>query len=320
MNSFVGLFLGYFFFISFSFSSEALSGPLLGGKIPTPKELQKDVQFWEKIFSVYKAKDCVIHDSKHLDVVYLVTRLPSRRRSASRKMRRKIGEVTRLLRRLGAGRRPRARWETRIISRIPSKYRNRSFYRQAARRVRCQRGVKEQFASSQVRSQKYLKMIRKIFKKKNIPEDLVYLPHLESGFNNRARSKVGARGLWQIMPRSASGFLKVNRRRDERVHPLKATRFAAKQLSENYRKIGSWPLAITAYNYGVNGVVRAVRKFGTKKYMVIHRRHKTRIFRFAARNFFPSFLAVRNLAKRYEHRARYTSRQSSNFKIARKAF
>ena len=302
-------------------SISGFSGPFTGNHIPTPKDLRSDVKFWEKVFSTYGAQDCVIHDSRHLDVVYLVTHLPKGRRTASRKMKRKIGEVSRMLRRLGRGVPPRARWEKRIISRIPHKYRKKWFYRQAAKRVRCQRGVKEQFTSSQVRSAKYISMIRNIFKKQGVPQDLIYLPHLESGFNNRAHSKVGARGLWQIMPRSARGFLKVNRKRDERVHPLKATKFAAYQLKKNFKKIGSWPLAITAYNYGVNGVARAVRKYGTTDYMVIHKKHRTKIFRFAARNFFPSFLAVRNLAKKRIRRfGNANGSQSSNFKIAKKAF
>ena len=104
------------------------------------------------------------------------------------------------------------------------------------------------------------------------------------------------------MPATARQFLKVNRYRDERVHPYKSTLAAAKILKGNFRKTQSWPLAITAYNYGINGIMRAVRKYDTTDYLKIRRKHRTRIFGFAAKNFYPSFIAVKNLASRHDNK------------------
>ena len=317
-NLFKGCLLGLFITImGVAFSNVAQAGPLFGKYIKTPSQLREDVKFWEAVFKDYSANQCIIHDSRHLDVVYVVTNLPRSRRASQRKIKKKLGEVRRLLVRLGKGKKATQRWEKRILARVPKKHRSASFFKRSSRRLRCQRGVSEQFAGSLNRSSKYMKMIKKVFKKHGIPTDLVFLPHLESGFNNRAVSRVGAKGLWQIMPSTARGKLRVSRsrHRDERFDPYKATEFAAKKLKQNYRKTKSWPLAITAYNYGINGVMRAVKKYGTRDYMVIHRKHRTRIFKFAARNFFPSFLAVRNLGRR-QH---LTENQSSSFKMARKA-
>jgi membrane-bound lytic murein transglycosylase D len=99
----------------------------------------------------------------------------------------------------------------------------------------------------------------------------------------------------------------VSRRKDQRTDPYKSTVTAATILKNLHKMTGSWPLAITAYNYGKNGMRRAIKKYGPD-YMKIRKRHKTRIFGFAAKNYYPSFLAVRNIAtkltaKRKPHRA-----------------
>ena len=161
------------------------------------------------------------------------------------------------------------------------------------KRIRCQRGVATDFRQSLKQIKKYLPMIKKRMARLGLPHELSYLPHLESGFNVKAHSKVGARGLWQLMPGTARQFIKVGRRRDDRLNPYLSTTTAARILKDNYRKTKNWPLAITAYNYGINGVVRAIRKYGTNDYDTIRRRHKTRIFGFAAKNFYPSFIACK---------------------------
>jgi membrane-bound lytic murein transglycosylase D len=66
-------------------------------------------------------------------------------------------------------------------------------------------------------------------------------------------------------------------------------------LADFYNQTGSWPLAITAYNYGINGTMRAIKIYGND-YVTIRDKHRTSVFGFAARNYYPSFLAVRNVA------------------------
>jgi len=93
--------------------------------------------------------------------------------------------------------------------------------------------------------------------------------------------------------------MRVNRNQDQRLDPWVATDFAADMLADNFRAVKSWPLALTGYNYGINGIRRAVRKLSTSDYMIIREQHQSRSFGFAARNFYPSFLAVRNIGSKY---------------------
>jgi membrane-bound lytic murein transglycosylase D len=85
---------------------------------------------------------------------------------------------------------------------------------------------------------------------------------------------------------------------DERYDPLLSTHAAAKLLKKNYDQLGSWPLALTAYNYGRPGMVRALNK--QKTYENIFKNHKTGLFKFAARNFYSEFIAALKIAKKLE--------------------
>ncbi len=288
---------------------------LLAATLPTPKGLEKDVHFWEQIFAHYKSNECVFHDSWNVNVIYGIKKIRSKsRRGQRRELARQERSIVRALKRLGKGYSPKSSLERKIVRSIPKNYRHRSFYRKAAGRVRCQRGIANNFMVSLKRSKKYLPMIRHALRQRGLPRDLAYLPHLESGFNYKAHSKVGARGVWQLMPATArESGLKVNRWRDDRKNTSKSTRAAVKILHRNYKKTKSWPLAMTGYNYGINGIARGIRRVGTRDYMKFRRQHRSRSFGFAARNFYPSFLAVRNIARYYE---RYSGRKKLRQYIA----
>ena len=288
-------------------SNIACAGLLFGksASFRVPSSLAKDVAFWEKIFSVYEADKCVYHDSANLDIVYWVSTVPlNDRRMMRRQMKKQKKQIKRALQHLALGRKPTKWLHRKILSVVPKSKQNKRYYKSAQNRIRCQRGVATDFRQSLKRSQSYLPMIKRKLKNLGLPKDLAYLPHLESGFNVKAHSKVGARGLWQLMPGTARQYMKVNRRRDDRINPYRATHAAAKILYKNFEKTKSWPLAITAYNYGINGVSRAIRKYNTNDYLTIRRRHRTKIFGFAAKNFYPSFIAVRNLAMKHESRSK----------------
>ena len=293
----------------------------INGRLPTPKGLERDVKFWERIFLEFTPDQCVIHDTWHLDIIYAVKRVPdgdSRRRQ--KLVKGYLRQVRQALTGLGNRGRPVNALERKVFAAVPEKHRNRAFFREAVDRVRCQRGVDLQ--PSLARSTRYVPMIKRVLRRENLPSDLAYLPHLESGFNRYAKSHAGAVGLWQFMPYTArEGGLKVNRNKDYRHHPEKSTLAAAAHIRFIHQKTGSWPLTITAYNYGHNGVSRAIKKFGPD-YMLIRRFHKTRIFGFAARNYYPSFLAARNVAIREEiadskRMKKSNSRLAENQEVAR---
>ena len=117
-------------------------------------------------------------------------------------------------------------------------------------------------------------------------------------FNLKARSKVGASGIWQFMPDTARNFIYVTPLVDERNSPYKATRAAAQLLLSNYRTLGSWPLAITAYNHGALGMARAVGQVHSDDMGEIIKRYESPSFGFASKNFYAEFLAASNIYDR----------------------
>lgn len=124
--------------------------------------------------------------------------------------------------------------------------------------------LKPRIAQILGRKQHYFPMIKTIFQKKNLPEDLAYVAMLESGLNPQALSHAGARGLWQFIPSTARQYhLNVNDRIDERTNPEKATRAAAEyfeDLISIFGAKGSVMLAMAAYNAGENRIIRALKK------------------------------------------------------------
>lgn len=269
--------------------------------LPTPKGLEDDIRFWENVFSTYTSQDYVVHDKENLNIIYSIQHMKSGNFISQRNfMRRHVDRIQATLRQLGQGEPATTTLQKQVAESVPKSSRIPAMYRMLAHRLRYQQGVGDNFNQSLKRSEQILPIVRKIVQERGLPPDLAYLPHLESGFHLRAESKVGARGLWQIMPYLARGNLIMNRRVDERLDPRASTLFATRYLRSNYQRVRSWPLAITGYNYGINGILRAVRKHRTTDYMTIRRKHSTRVFGFAAKNFYPSFLAARNLAHRHE--------------------
>ncbi|MCI0653603.1 MAG: transglycosylase SLT domain-containing protein, partial [Methylococcaceae bacterium] len=164
----------------------------------------------------------------------------------------------------------------------------------AAQRVRHQRGMRERFLEGLRTSGRYHTHIRDVFRNARLPEDLAYLPHIESSFMTHARSNVGAAGVWQFMRSTGVRYLSINDAVDERYDPVFAARGAARYLGGAYQRLGDWGLAITSYNHGINGMAAARRQYGTDIGQIV-RNYKSRLFGFASRNFYAEFLAVRSI-------------------------
>lgn len=170
----------------------------------------------------------------------------------------------------------------------------------AAANVRTQLGQKDFFENGLISSSRYLPFMEEDFRGHDLPTELTRLPFVESSFNEAARSKVGASGIWQIMPATGRAYMIVNDQIDERNSPLKATRAAALILRSYFRAMGSWPLAITSYNNGIGNTKKAIRSVGTRDLALIIERYHRGDFRFASSNFFTCFLAALYAEKYHE--------------------
>ena len=267
-----------------------------------PKSLKPNVEFWIHVFARLEGGHGVLHDDEDLGIIYQTLRdLPRDRERRRSLIRRKRNYYKGILERLARGKRQGlTRDERRVLAMFEGRQTAAAF-RKAVEQVRFQGGIREAFRAGLVRSGAYLPMIEPIFERAGLPKELTLLPHVESSFRNDARSRSGAAGIWQFMPATGRRFLRVNSRVDERHDVRLATIAATKLLKENYRLLGTWPLAITAYNHGAWGMKKAVAKTGTKDIGKIVRHYRGRAFGFASRNFYAEFLAAVHVARNYEH-------------------
>jgi membrane-bound lytic murein transglycosylase D len=136
------------------------------------------------------------------------------------------------------------------------------------------------------RSGRYMSLFRSVLKKEGLPEDLVHLVFVESGFNLKARSVSAAVGPWQFLRSTGKLFgLTVNQWTDERKDPEKSTVAAARYLKHLYSIFGDWPLALASYNAGEGTVLRAIKKQGTTNYWDLRLPPQTE-------DYVPQFMAV----------------------------
>ncbi len=278
---------------------------------PADSSLQNRVRFWEKIFSEYSSQQIVIHDRNDPNIILDVIDFDvlKKRNSQmaqkikSEKMKQKF--VAQYVSRYEEGIKKFSKYGKKAMTlgaiekRIWNVYSGHSESLKDMLRgnviLRSQTGLSNEFHSAIKRAAPYMKQMEKIFNDHRIPMELTRLVFVESMFNTKAYSKVGAAGIWQLMPNTARQFINVNHRQDERMSPLKATRVAARILLDNYRELKSWPLAIMAYNHGAAGVKRGMRSIGSHKIEHLIENYRGSRFGFASQNFYTEFLAAKNV-------------------------
>jgi membrane-bound lytic murein transglycosylase D len=154
--------------------------------------------------------------------------------------------------------------------------------------------IREKFSLWLSRSGQYLDMMKDILKKKDVPEDMVFLSLIESGFNPNAYSIAKAVGPWQFIASTARRYgLKINWWKDERRDPVKSTEAAAEYLKDLYGMFGSWNLAMAAYNAGEGKILKAMRKSNADSYWdLVGTSHIKR----ETKEYVPNFIAARLIA------------------------
>ncbi len=260
--------------------------------------LRSKVAFWKKVFTKVSNKEGLLHDSNDLNIIYKkinVSRLS--KKALNRKIKSEKRKISySLLNIYRKKKRKLNRAEVNLVRQIGGKVHWKK-YKSLSANIRFQRGLKEKFVRGIELSGRYLPFIKREFNKAGIPQELAYLPHVESSFNYKAYSKVGAAGIWQFIRSTGRIYMKVNKYIDQRKDPLSSSKAAIKVLKENYKLLKSWPLAITAYNHGPGSLIRAVNRLNTRSITKIIQKHRSRRFGFASKNFYSSFLAAYQIAK-----------------------
>ncbi|MBP1712644.1 MAG: lytic transglycosylase, LysM and LysM [Deltaproteobacteria bacterium] len=151
------------------------------------------------------------------------------------------------------------------------------------------------FSRSLARSQAYEGMMKRIFREKNLPEDLFYLALIESGYNPTALSRAKASGIWQFISQTAKRFgLRIDKWVDERRDPEKSTLAAAEYLKTLHGMFNNWDLATAGYNAGEAKILTAMRKAQSDDFWEISNH---RYLKQETKKYVPQFLAAMTIAK-----------------------
>jgi len=262
------------------------------------------VDFWEEIFTRYNRNQVLIHDRYEVYLVYEVSQLEGDPTRSSRAQKFQKKQIKKHLK----------KWKT-VLELISAKLRKKKSLnshekvllsnirttlkrslnwqdvKELSQRLHAQRGIRDVFVNGWIRSGRYIHHMREIFETERVPVEILALPFFESSFQLGSVSRKGATGLWQFIRSTGRHYLSINRYMDERLDPLHSTRGAALFLKKAYKKLDSWPLAVMAYNHGVNGISRAKGRLGNEPMRIIQS-YSSRKFGYASRNYYPEFLAT----------------------------
>lgn len=272
---------------------------------PKPVRLVPQVEFWKMVYTQFSTRQALVHDDRDLTVIYDVVSLPSPSWKTSRPVAQKVADRYRsILERLATG--PidslllsgdaRQVWELWGRSLDPE------VYRRASASVRVQRCLSDEFRLGLERASRYRDRMRRILRRGGVPEALWTMTLVESPFDVKARSHAGAVGVWQITDWEKKRYMPRLRRGDPRHDPLVSTEAVAKILRRNYDLLGAWPLAVTAYNHGLPGMLRARSTTGSADVAHIVAHYNGPLFKFASRNYYTEFLAALEVIESWDGR------------------
>ncbi len=287
----------FFLFFIFSITQAALPENEDSSLFVVPEILKENVAFWKKIYTEIGLNEAVLHDRDYPQVIFKKVDVEQTSGWAYRRFSENWkSHIAKCLQNVET--QPESVWteEEKSYAALYKAHAPENALAGAHDRVRFQLGQKERFRMGLESSTAYLDTIRAIFDKYNVPKRLAYLPHVESSFNLESYSRVGAAGVWQFMRGTGRQFLHINYLIDERRDPILSTIAAAKLLRSNFQILGAWPLAVTAYNHGANGMKRAVESTGSRDIEVILQRYSSPSFQFASKNFYACFLAASDIA------------------------
>ena len=266
---------------------------------PCPPDLQDRVNFWIDIYGRWDSQDSVLHDALVPHRVYAVFegRACGRKGNTSfvKEQKKRIsGELHTLAKQLDRNSTINSGYRRHLLKLFPD--RSSAEIRRAASDIRCQTGNRDGFQAALRRFGTYGPIVRNVLKSSGLPRDIQYLPFVESSYNPKAYSRVGAAGMWQIMPATARDLgLELNATVDERLDPEAASWAAARYLKKARATLTKAarkkdpqvkdselsPFVITSYNYGMNGMRRAITKIGPDYMQVLNKYRSGSLCRFS---------------------------------------
>lgn len=162
--------------------------------------------------------------------------------------------------------------------------------------IQCfQTTLREKFVTWLARSGKYIPIMKRLLREQGLPEDLVYMAFIESGFDPYAYSRSKAVGPWQFIYLTGKRYgLKVNWWVDERRDPEKSTIAAAKYLKDLYETFACWYLAAAGYNAGEYKIIKAIKRYRTEDFWTLT---KVRYLKRETKDYVPLMIAAALVAK-----------------------
>ncbi len=296
------------------FATPGLGTPAIGRDFPRYDALKPAVQFWTKVFSQYSELQSVVHSSVYPNKVFTVLDyrdaatvtdrfvLDKRRRAEEQAAKDRVDELLKQVQAKQYAPETMTIEERRLydlFADVPGADK----FKQQIGTARVQRGLKERTENALEVSNRYLPSMEQTFRGYNLPAQLTRLPLVESSFNLDAYSKSGAAGIWQFIPSSARIYMRLNDVVDDRRDPWTSTDGAARHLRDDYARLQDWPLAITAYNHGRNGIARALDAVNGRTLVDLIERYDGPRFGFASRNYYAEFLAAVDVERAYRERA-----------------
>jgi peptidoglycan lytic transglycosylase D len=257
-------------------------GAAAENEFPVPSGLGPAVRMWTRVFAALGPRDVVVHDRFEPGLVYEVVRDVAPGDDA--RVRARLDAIAGGLALTGP-------W-------MPAAHELLAPPRPTiapAARLRAQHGLRDSFAQGLLAERLFRPIVRRALAAEELPTDLAALPLVESSYVPGVVSDAGAAGLWQLRT-AAAEHLSGEGRRD----PVRSSLAAARHLRALYARFRSWPLAITAYEYGAAGVERARRAVGSDDLGAIVRSYDGPGFGCAARNYYAEFLAARRVLRHAE--------------------
>jgi membrane-bound lytic murein transglycosylase D len=274
---------------------------VLDRNFPQPPALDRDVNFWIRVYTEIGTNAGFLHDQYNLGVVYETIQFDPgmSARQRERLVESHRAQIVAALKRIAHAAGPLSPEDQHIRDMWGDAY-TPARVLAAVEDIRFQLGQSDRFREGLVRSGLWQAHIVETLSDLGLPPELGVLPHVESSFNAAAYSKAGAAGMWQFMRSTGRRYMRIDSAVDDRMDPFRSTEAAAQLLSFNYRLLGTWPLALTAYNHGAEGMRRAKEQVGTDDIVMVVRNYHSPSFGFASRNYYVSFLAALTVDKNPE--------------------